>query len=640
VRWFGLLELSRRIGISLALFGVLAVPVHPQARPPSVGVAVSATEIFRGEPLTFQVIIEGSDGVDSTPAPPGGEDFDGRLLNAGPSNSQSITIINGRESRQVRLRYLITYELLAKRSGQLVVPSMQIAVAGHSLETRSVGVLVREPEPVEEYQLLLEVDHDSLWLGESMTVATLWLWRPDLGPTRLSSFSHPILRADDIVAAQIQPDPADPDALVRLTVNGDEIIAIRDSRVIEGERFVGLRLDSLLTPRHAGRMEVPAAVVAFDGIAGFREGQDLFGRSTRRQVSRTYVVPSNQLVVNVRELPTAGRPTAFGGLTGVFSLVAAASPTSVKVGDPIDVTFTLSGRGNLHAFAFPDLATQPGYADFRVGDSSPGDQPVAGGATERVFRRTLRAGHGSVSALPALRIAVFDTALGAYAELVSEPIPLDVAEARGVTLADVEGGGAVAPRRDVQATVQGIAHNYAPTAALLSDHRFDLQTFAGSAAGLTSLLVLPGAFLAVLGVGAARRSVARRRGTKPRSALGRLRGALLAAAPASGTGPEEPFNALRRFVAERLQLASPVADTLGAEQALVAAGVGAGRIAALRQLYAESEQQRYGGTGAGPAAPPTDLLVRVAAWAEAIDGDLTERPHRRRRRSPRVQGSA
>lgn len=624
----------------LLVLPLLPLSVWAQQTSTTVTAAVDRPETFLGELVTLQIVVDGADKLDREPALPGGGDFAAELRNAGPSTSQSITIVNGRRTEQVQRRYVLVYRLIPQRIGNLVIAPMQIDVGGDTLATAPIPILVREPVPIDEYRVMLELDRSRLWLGEAATLTTWWLWRPDYGPSTLSSFTHPVLTNQTAVLAEDLPLDPSSDNRVRLTVAGREVIALRTGRSLDGEDLIGLRFDTLLIPQQTGRLAIPAAVVAFEGVSGYRAGRDFFGRSVRQKLTDRFVVPSNPLTLAVDDVPASGRPANFSGLTGSFRLLATAQPLEVKVGDPIDLTITLVGRGNLHAFTLPELGSLPGFDAFRVGRRGGVDAPAQAGASERIFQRTLRALHTDVAVLPAIELAIFDTNGSTYDVIRSDPIPLQVEDTRQVTLADVEHTSDETTRDPVsiRSTNAGIAHNYAGP-GLTVDQRYDPLAALGSPFGIAALTLAPLLFLAAGLHPSAARLLSRMRHVshagsgapgRPRTALVRLRRELAATEHADGA---DLHLALLRYTRARLSERA-AASTDGAdasevrrlESRMTDTGVTAAIAHELSVLVAALERVRYGGAGDADVGA---LAARVTAWADKLDATLRSQPNNR-----------
>lgn len=75
-------------------------------------------------------------------------------------------------------------------------------------------------------------------------------------------------------------------------------------------------------------------------------------------------IASNKMVIHARPLPTEGRPADFTGAIGQFKATGKASPTTVNVGDPTYLDFTIDGEGNFGSVRCPALAPSPDWKSY------------------------------------------------------------------------------------------------------------------------------------------------------------------------------------------------------------------------------------------------------------------------------------
>ena len=73
------------------------------------------------------------------------------------------------------------------------------------------------------------------------------------------------------------------------------------------------------------------------------------------------MITSNQLVMHIRPLPDEGRPADFSGAVGQFQVTSDAQPAVVPMGDPVILTFGISGVGNFDYVHCPALTTDPNW---------------------------------------------------------------------------------------------------------------------------------------------------------------------------------------------------------------------------------------------------------------------------------------
>ena len=620
---FGVTRRVRGVADGLLLMRAAAVltlvmaAVGAGAQEISVRAGVDRRAVDVGDPFRYQIAVGGTDQV--TPPDLGSlGDFSVRQLAAGPNNSESVTVINGNTTREVRRGYVLTYQLTANRAGTLTIPALVVVAGGEQRYTPEITVEVNEPRTADGYRLHLALDERQVWVGQPVVLTTTWMWDARLGPERFHQLSVPLFDGspdNGVTYEHRLPAPMEDDP-VRLEVSGREVVWQRGEAAVDGEGYRTLSFATTLIPQRSGELTIPKATLVFEGIAGFRTTRDVFGRAVRQAVSQRFVLPSNELTLQVKPLPEAGQPGAFTGLVGTFTISAEAAPLDVKVGDPIDLTVTISGTGDLRRLPPLDLNRMDGFEAFRIGDA-----PAAAATFNRaVIRRTVRALSHQTTAIPPVRVVVFDATGGRYVELASEAIPLRVAPTRQVTMLDVEGDGAAAvPSTAVASREEGIAHNYSG-ARLLKAQRFEAAAFARSPGGLAALFVAPLLLAGLSGWAAVRRH--RQRSASPAAALNRLRRALAAGggpahADPSYADPSAQHLALRTYLADRFAAGRPVHGFADVGDLLRERGVSEPHLDQLRVLFAGLEAARYGGSGAS-----ADVAADLRAWAADIEQEL------------------
>ena len=583
----------------------------------SVRAGVDRQAVDVGDPFRYQIAVAGTDQV-TAPDLSSLSGFAVRSLAAGPNNSESVTVINGEATREVRRGYVLTYQLTATRAGTLTIPALAVDAGGVQRYTPEITVQVNEPGTVDGYRLHLALDERQVWVGQPVVLTTTWMWDPQLGPERFHQLSLPLFddAPDNGVSYEHRRPAAMEEDPVRLEVAGQEVVWQRGETGVNGERYRTLSFSTTLIPQQPGALTLPKATLVFEGVAGYRNARDVFGRTVRQAVMRRFVLPSNELTLQVEPLPEAGRPGSFTGLVGTFTISAEATPLEVKVGDPIDLTVTIAGSGDLRRLPPLELDRMDGFEAFRISDA-----PSAPAAFDRAtMRRTLRALSHDTTAIPPVRIVVFDAASARYVELASAAIPISVQPTRQVTMLDVEGAGEVAvPSAAVASREEGIAHNYAG-ALLLREQRFDAAAFATSPGGLAALFVAPLLLAGLLGWSALR-------GRRPRtgtaaSALARLRRALEPRADSASAGPSyaDPsaqHHALRTYLAERFTAGRPVHGFADVADLLRERGVSEPNIGQLRTLFGGLEAARYGAVDA-----TADVAADLRAWAADVEEEL------------------
>lgn len=129
--------------------------------------------------------------------------------------------------------------------------------------------------------------------------------------------------------------------------------------------------------------------------------------------------------VTIRPIPTAGRPTGYTGAVGQFGFDVVVKPTVLTAGEPITVTTTLQGAGNIA------LLQPPTYRDtdlFKTYDARQSDQRTSADQREglKVFDQVVIPRSENLKELPALEFSYFDPIAARYRTISKGPFPLTV----------------------------------------------------------------------------------------------------------------------------------------------------------------------------------------------------------------------
>jgi len=528
----------------LFTLALLLAPGVARAQAVQVNASISPAQVVLGDSAFLEISVVGASDA-STLNPPQAPSVNGLDIAYGGVRSNT-SIINGRRSESVVFQYRVSPTV----TGTFTIPAMTVDVRGRSISTDPLTISAIEPPVARDVKLSLKIDPNTVYEGQPVTALLTLAFSTDLDSVRFSTNTQ---------ATGIQtfdaPNPAErtADRVVGVDLDGRKVRGALGTQTIDGSTWRTLTMAYTIVPNRAGTIEIPGPIAVVAVVTG-EEGFGLFRQNTTQR--RVAHAPSTTL--NVKPLPTEGRPANFSGLIGRFELSAAAEPTTVHVGEPITVRLSISGSEPLDRVRPPDLASIPSFdSSFKLSPEgwAESDTPPNTSPRARVFTTTIRATSDTISEIPSVTLPYFDTSKGEYRVASTKPIPLDVQETRQITAADAIGngggtsGGMHLPRVErvpLENASGGVAFAPIPT-RLTSQHLLLTENLRSPA--IASAIVIPPAALAVSAVVAIRR-----RTSDPQSA--RRRGALRAALRALGLNPshESISEAMRVFLADRFSI--------------------------------------------------------------------------------------
>ncbi len=368
------------------------------------------------------------------PAPPDlsalRRDFD-VVSNGDESHNQSSTfIINGRVTQQNSFGHAYRFRLTPKRTGKLVIPAPSATIDGKTVSGRALTLNVIAPEAQDLVIPEIKTDREKVYPTQPFEVTLRVLVRPlpddpdrdPLGPLRRRP-PHLDVNWVDLPAGLTGDDKAR--WLEKLLAENGSGFTLNDVTTRSGSFFEGPRLAVFnlyqgresrkgldgrpvnyfvyelkrkLTAEKAGTYALGPAIVK----GSFVEGMEGSSYTGRRLVA---VAPA--VSVEVREVP-APRPATFCGGIGNYRLAASASPTALRVGDPLTLTLDIErgqASGSLDLISAPDLAANPQIAaDFEILDKNPTGRSEGEVKRFEYALRPKRAGVG----IPSLAVTVFN----------------------------------------------------------------------------------------------------------------------------------------------------------------------------------------------------------------------------------------
>jgi len=380
-----------------------------------ISASLDRNRIALNEQAVLALTISGSSNNLPQPQLPGLTDF--QIYNAG--RSQNFTWINGKASASITYNFVLT----PLREGHFVIPALRMQFGAETSQTAPLALdvvkgdasavapgIAREegaPRPStargsSPVFITGSVDKTSVYVGEPIIYnfrlynRVPLLSRPNYQPPEMTGFW----------TEDLPPQRNFTDSVKGLPYNVTEV-------------------RTALFPSSPGKAKVGSAAltVNLENFGSDPSGGDFFAQFFGRGEEKT--LRTDPIAITVRPLPEP-RPASFKGAVGDYSLTAQLDKEKIAVGDPLTLTLTVSGRGNIKSL--PDLPIPP-LTNFRTFDANAAtniekkDGQVSG---SKVFKTVLIPIASGELTIPPVPFVFFDTGSRSYRTIKSRPLTVHV----------------------------------------------------------------------------------------------------------------------------------------------------------------------------------------------------------------------
>lgn len=337
--------------------------------------------------------------------------------------SQNVSWVNGAMSATVTVNFAVT----PQRVGEFTIPSLRADVAGQSLATAPLKLIVSKataPSAAamnsgnELAFLKLNFPKQKIYTGESL-VAYLELYLRD-DVSGLNGFQLNSSATDGFSAGKFVELP---NQRRRVQVGSRAYTVIPLAIPLTVVKTGALSLGPFTA---SAVIEVPP-----DGNQPQNDFFRQFGIRSGFNQQKQITLATDTINVESMPLPVQNRPANFSGAVGQFDMAASAGPSTVTVGDPITVRVQISGRGALDSITLP---MQDAWQNFKTypptTKTETSDQ--FGFQGTKTFEQIISPLNSDIHELPALTFSFFNPEDGQYHTLTQPAMPLTV-KAAGAT---------------------------------------------------------------------------------------------------------------------------------------------------------------------------------------------------------------
>lgn len=391
---------------AMLLYGGVARTALAQTpgQTPNVEASVDRTDMTTADVLTLTLTMEGIPDISPPPPPPSvvGLVLIGRNTIARRSFDNGVMI--------TRFEFKFMYR--PARTGKIKIEPLKVVIGSDVYVTDPIEVNVTaapipnaaqlptliQPSILAGQDLFVEADVDdsSPYIGEQI-IHTIRYYSTT--PT-----SRPVYDLPDY-AGFWNPDE---------TMLGEDVVSAA------GRRYNVKETRTILFPTLAGSITIePTTITALSGIPS----------------SERVRLATRQLTLNVRPLPPDD-PSAFTGAVGAYSIEGDIDSGTVSVGEPVMLTVTISGEGNVELLPAPDWPEIPGWRAFDNDTSFTASVVDGKMQGSKMFTRMLVPDASGNYELPPIEYAYFDPDIEEYVTVSTRPFRVEALAAPGAEAAE------------------------------------------------------------------------------------------------------------------------------------------------------------------------------------------------------------
>ena len=375
-----------------------------------------------------------------------GPNFKGFSVLSGPNqqSSSNIQVVNGKMTQFVTFSYV--YYLSAGNEGSFTISPASITVGGKTYQSNSLTIKVVKSAGGNAQQGQQNNQRNSNQNNNQNNSGTISA--NDLYIKATVSNPNPYQGEQVIVSYKLYTCvPISQPNINKLSNNKgfwqEDLLKDNEQlkihrEVIGGKQFTVAEIRKVaLFPQQSGKLTIdPLAVDLIAQIQVQRKRsnspfdifEDAFFNSAQN-VKKT--INSNAVTINVKPLPTAGKPEGFSGAVGNFTFRSDIDRTEIKANDAINLKFTISGRGNIKLIDKLKIDFPPDFETYdpKVLDNiSKSDNGISGTKTFEYL--IIPRNQGNFTIKP-ITFSYFDLNKGKYVTLTSPEYNLKVNKGDG-----------------------------------------------------------------------------------------------------------------------------------------------------------------------------------------------------------------
>jgi hypothetical protein len=338
------------------------------------------------------------------------------------SQSSSTSIINGK--RSTTFIQTFTYMLKGRKEGSYTIPPATIKIGGKQYTSNGLRVKVLAPnqKPTQPSEPKVQIEEQKAEVFVRTIVsnkrvheqeAVLLTYKVYFSGCGISQFTNNIrfpeckgFLKQELEVGQVQADLE--------TYNGKNYQTAVLYRALLFPQVTG---DIVIDPAHF------EAVVQVPNRAKVRSIFDDLYTSVVKPLDAPAVT------VHVDPLPT-GKPTAYSGAVGQYTIDSKISSTALKANEPVTLTLTIHGSGNMKLLKTPDVDWPDGFEVYDPKVTNDFQNSKSGTSGTKIIEYLAIPRAAGVYKIPPVEFSFYDTQTDTYRTLKTTDYTLNIARAK------------------------------------------------------------------------------------------------------------------------------------------------------------------------------------------------------------------
>ena len=353
-------------------------------------------------------------------------------------NSSNTSIINGRVTRSVTLRFTV----LGEKAGEYTIPSIQVETDGQTLQTRALSIKVTDApsssstrtysssstdandsdtltaEDIEKIAFIrLKTSGDTIFVGQKLPLTVKLYLNTKM---RFNQFNGlPSVENESILISPLDDQYE------------------RSVETVGNQRYEVVSWNTAFTAAKPGQTSLQSTLELSLLVRARRQSRnsinsifdsDFFSPSYQ---SVPLLARSNELKLNILPFPD-NQPDTFTGAIGDFQLNVSASPLQVSQGDPITLNIEISGSGNFDRVFHDGLPTNEQFKTYTPEETFTSDDAFSMSGA-KIFKQAIIPIDPEETQIPSITYTFLNSRTGEFETLESPPIPIEIIPTSGAS---------------------------------------------------------------------------------------------------------------------------------------------------------------------------------------------------------------